>query len=615
MSVTNKQKHSQARDLKHRVLTCLHKLSDRDTHSAAASELESIVKTLSPETIPLFLSSISATDSSDKSPVRKQCLRLISLLSEEHGDTLSPHLSKLLSAVVRRLRDPNSSVRSACIAACASISSHLTKPPFPSIIKPFLEALFTEQEINSQIGAALCLSAAIEGAPDPDAAYLRKLMPRFEKLLKCDSFKAKAALLTLIGSVVGIGGASNQLVVRNLVPCLVQFVNSDDWAARKASVEALTRLAGIMEKEMLSEFKPACLKTIEAKRFDKVKAVRETMNQMLEAWKEIPDLPDDVSPRPQSNSSSKENASDGHYPPGSMSSGARNQRGRRYTTPSKSSVHDSSPATTARRRSLTEGTQKKAASAIFRKLDCKKSSEFKIEVSALQGSVPVASKDDLKYKDQKATKPETRRALFGQKAAGSRVVPYHEEKSEHTVVMSNETGDLYRNQKESEELSQIRKQLVQIETQQSNLIDTLQKFIGSTQSGMHSLETRVHGLELALDEISHDLAVSTQRMSNRKTTPICCTLPGARFFSSRLWKRTGRSSSSQLPVSGEPPSLVAARSKAGVREDFKLESRRRFQLQSNHGFIRNPLAEMYHESQGVSEVSSSGVSKSVNNVM
>lgn len=152
-----------------------------------------------------------------------------------------------------------------------------------------------------------------------------------------------------------------------------------------------------------------------------------------------------------------------------MSSGARNQRGR-YTTPSKSSVHDSSPATTARRRSLTEGTQKKAASAIFRKLDCKKSSECKIEVSAPQGSsVPVASKDDLK-----ATKPETRRALFGQKAAGSRVVPYHEEKSEHTVVMSNETGDLYRNQKECEELSQIRKQLVQIETQQSNLIDTLQ---------------------------------------------------------------------------------------------------------------------------------------------
>ena len=31
--------------------------------------------------------------------------------------------------------------------------------------------------------------------------------------------------------------------------------------------------------------------------FDQVKAARETMNQMMEAWKEIPDLTDEVSPK------------------------------------------------------------------------------------------------------------------------------------------------------------------------------------------------------------------------------------------------------------------------------------------------------------------------------
>lgn len=36
-----------------------------------------------------------------------------------------------------------------------------------------------------------------------------------------------------------------------------------------------------------------------------VKAVRDTMNQMLGAWKEIPDVSNDVSPPPQSQSSSK----------------------------------------------------------------------------------------------------------------------------------------------------------------------------------------------------------------------------------------------------------------------------------------------------------------------
>lgn len=36
-----------------------------------------------------------------------------------------------------------------------------------------------------------------------------------------------------------------------------------------------------------------------------VKAVRDTMNQMLGAWKEIPDPSNDVSPPPQAQSSSK----------------------------------------------------------------------------------------------------------------------------------------------------------------------------------------------------------------------------------------------------------------------------------------------------------------------
>ncbi|CAH9078812.1 unnamed protein product [Cuscuta europaea] len=583
MAATNKQKQIQARDLKHHVLACIHKLSDRDTHSAAASELESVVKTLSPETIPLFLSSISATDSSDKSPVRKQCLRLISLLSEEHGDCLSPHLSKLLSAVVRRLRDPNTSVRSACIAACGSISSHITKPPFPSIINPLLNALFTEQEMNSQIGAALCLSAVIDAAPDPDAACLRKLMPRFEKLLRCDSFKAKAALLTLIGSVVSIGGASSQLVVTNLVPCLVGFVKSDDWAVRKAAFEALLRLA-TMEKEMLKEFKASYLRDFEGRRFDKVKAVRESIDQMLEAWKEIPDSSDDISPQTESSTSSKEKTRDGCYPPRSkisyrMSSGASNHS-KKYTTPiNKSHFPDRSPATTVRRRSFLEGTQKKSASAVFGKLDRKKPHEVKTEVSASQGTPPW---DNLKYKDEKCTNPETRRALFiQQKSAGSRVVPYDEERSEQaTIVLSSETGDLRTNSKECEELSQIQNQLVQIEKQQSKLLDIVQKFIGNTQSGMHSLETRVRGLELALDGISQDLAVSNRQQlsSNRKTSFTCCKLPSAEFFSSRLWKR-------------RLPSQVTAQSTVGVREGLRVESSRRFQFQGNHGFILNPLAQ------------------------
>ena len=257
--------------VKQKVLACLTKLSDRDTHSLAAAELESIALSLNSTTVPAFLSSVLATDSSDKTLVRKQCVQLLGFLAETHGNTLSPYLSKILSAIVRRLRDPDSSVRSACADSVAALSRHVSsrQPFFSSFAKPLSEALFTEQGANAQAGAALCLAAAIEGAPDPEAARLAKLLPRFEKLLKRDGFRAKPALLALIGSVVRAGGASSHVALRSLVPCLVESLSSDDWAARKSAAEALTVLANV-ERDSLSEFKAGCLTVFENRRFDKV---------------------------------------------------------------------------------------------------------------------------------------------------------------------------------------------------------------------------------------------------------------------------------------------------------------------------------------------------------
>lgn len=113
------------------------------------------------------------------------------------------------------------------------------------------------------------MASAIDAAPDPEPAKLAKLLPKFEKMLKCHSFKAKPALLAVIGSVIESGGISGHGALRNLVPCLVEFLSSEDWAARKAAAEALTKLA-IVERDMLSEFKAGSLKTFENRRFDKV---------------------------------------------------------------------------------------------------------------------------------------------------------------------------------------------------------------------------------------------------------------------------------------------------------------------------------------------------------
>ena len=58
-------------------------------------------------------------------------------------------------------------------------------------------------------------------------------------------------------------------MLRDLVNCFVEFLKSEDWAARKAAADALKEIA-MVERENLSEMKVSCLKIIESRKFDKV---------------------------------------------------------------------------------------------------------------------------------------------------------------------------------------------------------------------------------------------------------------------------------------------------------------------------------------------------------
>ncbi|KAM6594191.1 hypothetical protein CsatA_001894 [Cannabis sativa] len=617
-------------NLKHRVFTCLNKLSDRDTYGVAAAELDSIARGLEPNSLGVFVSCINSTDASDKSPVRKQCVRILAVLGESHGDALSPHLPKVLSSVTRRLRDPDSAVRSACVDAVTALRYHVSRPPFSSFLRPLADALFTEQDLNSQIGAALCLAAAVDAAEDPETAKLARLMPRFEKLLKCESFKAKPALLVLFGSLINAGAASGEGTLRSLVPAVVQFLSSDDWAARKAAAEVLLKLASV-ERDSLAEFKSGCLRTFENRRFDKVKAVREIMNQMLEAWKQIPDVSGDISPPPQSQASSRDNASDGRYPPGTRNSGGASSKAlqwrKRPVLSNRATPPDSSYTTTARKKSYLKSEENKAKSGMFQKLDKKKPSNWNVNVAVPNGPSERGGihGDDGKERDgdvqdkrsnekAKLSKPETKRALFykssddkghrfGGLRSGSRVAPFQEDSNDSTVVVSNATADIHKNHNESEDLTLIRHQLVQIEKQQSSLLDLLQRFIGSSQNGMQSLETRVHGLELALDGISYDLALSSGRMTKMDSAITrCCMLPGADFLSSKFWKRSeGRYSAPRISTSSGTPSAAAMRFRDDSnRNAERFKSSRMLQLQGGGGFIVNPLAEISRNPMGIS---------------
>ncbi|XWS34897.1 hypothetical protein CRYUN_Cryun21dG0076300 [Craigia yunnanensis] len=610
------QAQPQPLDLKQRVITCLNKLADRDTLALASAELESIARNLTFDSISPFLNCLHNTDSSSKSPVRRQCVSLLTLLSHSHGNTLSPHLSKMVSTLARRLRDPDSAVRSACVEATTAMSSHITKPPFSVLSKPLIELLVVEQDVNSQIGAAMCLAAAIEAAPDPEAEQLRKLLPKLGKLVRNESFKAKAAVFGVIGSVASVGGAGSKGVLDWLVPCVVEFLSNEDWGTRKAAAEALGKVA-VAEKELAPEYKAACVAALGNKRFDKVKIVRETMNHSLDLWKEVPGVYEASSPS-QSYSSSIDNGSVGCFPSVTKSVndvGFRTPQSKKVVPSSRSSPSDASTAPTAKKETPLKSNNRDVNTSSFGRLDRTKPSDWKIEIAEPKSLFSKAY-DNIKKSnlgvlesreigDSKNSRLETKRVLYGkvhdekvQKfgglRSGSRVVPFHDENLD--VGDKNAAVEVDENLKDTEDLSLIREQLAQIEDQQSNLLNLLQKFIGSSQSGISSLETRVDGLEMALDEISYDLAVSGGRIPNTDSADnTCCKLPGTEFLSPKFWRKTeGHLSPSRLSSSGCMLSLTAIRNtpdKDSGAETYKPEVSQRYQLQGRGGFVMNPVAD------------------------
>uniref|UniRef100_A0A1D1XIG6 Microtubule-associated protein TORTIFOLIA1 n=1 Tax=Anthurium amnicola TaxID=1678845 RepID=A0A1D1XIG6_9ARAE len=645
------------KDVKQRAGFYMNKLSDRDTEALAVSELEAMARALPADSLPPFLSAISDTRPSDKTPLRRHCLRLLSFLSRtQPPQSLSPFYPRMVSSVLRRLRDPDSSVRSACVDAVRDMAiSSFAAPPTPSsspfcsvFLKPLSESLLLEQDQYAQMGSALCLAAAVEEASAAAlgrdlAQHLHRLVPRLVKLARSEGFKAKPALLSLLGSVVAAGGASTPSLLEILVPCLADALSSDDWAARKAASEALSRVATIPDRHLLSGFRSSYFSSFQARRFDKVKIVRDSMNQMLEAWKDIPGALQDedypggnTSPPPQTQSRSRsarqENESDGRLlvgsrisssAPSSLSHALRKDRSPVGGSPSNVASYTPAASRTPPR------NEKRTSPPLFRNLDRRKPRDWRIEIAMPDGPpFTVICKDELqngqagdeevweqgKNEDNPTSKLEVKRILFeknseqkinksGGLRSGSRVVPFQEKGNLAPTV---EIDELFEDNKDND-LTLIRKQLVQIENRQSSLLDLVQRFIGNSQNGIRSLETRVHGLEMALDEISHDLAMSSRRMPNTDPTVHCCKIPGAEFLSSKFWRRNEGRYSSRFSISG-------ISSLGGVRNSSDKESvnslkweKRGFGLQS--GFVMNPLAEVNSQSRGSSYLSSERMPK------
>ncbi|KAK3005793.1 hypothetical protein RJ639_017599 [Escallonia herrerae] len=279
-------------DLKHRVVLALNKLADRDTYQIGVEELEKVIQCLTPDGVAPFLSCILDTDSEQKSAVRKECIRLMGTLATFHEGLIGQYLGKMVASIVKRLKDPDSVVRDACVETVGVLATKLSIDEgesdgvFVVLVKPLFEAL-GEQNKQVQSGSALCLARVIDNTNDPPLVILQRMLTRTVKLLKNPHFTAKPAVIELNRSIIQAGGAPTRNTLSAAMGSIQDALKNSDWQTRKAASMALGEIAS-SGGSYFSSFKSSCIHSLESCRFDKVKPARDTVLQALHLWKSLP---------------------------------------------------------------------------------------------------------------------------------------------------------------------------------------------------------------------------------------------------------------------------------------------------------------------------------------
>ncbi|XWS11200.1 hypothetical protein CRYUN_Cryun38cG0063700 [Craigia yunnanensis] len=564
-------------ELKQRILTSLSKLSDRDTYEIAVEDLEKIIQSLSPDSIPMLLSCLFDSSNDPKPAVKKESLRLLSMLCTCHGELAASHLTRIIAHIVKRLKDADSGVKDACRDSIGALSgNYLEGESGGTVVGLFVKPLFEamgEQNKGVQSGAATCMAKIVECAVDPPLAAFQKLCPRICKLLNNQNFMAKASLLPVVANLSQVGAIAPQSL-EALLQSIHECLGSTDWATRKAAADALSALA-LHSNNLIADRAALTITVLEGCHFDRMKPVRDSMTEALQLWKKIAGKGEDGAADDQ-----KALFHDGDNAQSAESSeknGFKNPNaGDKKTDPS---AKDSSNSLSSTSDSVSKGkggsipdkavvilkkkapalTDKELNPEFFQKLETMGSGDLPVEVV-----VPRRYLNSLNSKNEEESEtndPDSRRRPNGvgnnqaddfhassssknrnieRGAAGMRD-KWHEEKINGKDLRTrafDADGRTDVNQRESSinrlfskldgqsegsfisnkgNWLAIQRQLLQLERQQAHLMHMLQDFMGGSHDSMVTLENRVRGLERIVEDMATDLSISSGRRGGNFT--------------------------------------------------------------------------------------------------
>ncbi|CAA3030034.1 microtubule-associated TORTIFOLIA1 [Olea europaea subsp. europaea] len=503
-------------ELKQRILTALSKLADRDTHQIAVEDLEKIIQALSNDGVSMLLNCLYDAMNDPKPAVKKESIRLLAVLCTARTDSAATHLTKIIAHIVKRLKDSDSQVREACCDTVGSLSALYLKGGGGSdgvaslFVKPLFEVM-GENNKAAQGGAAMCMAKMVECASDPPLIAFQKLCQRVYKYFNNQHFMAKASLLQVVSSLLQVGAITPQsleVLLQSIHDCL----SSSDWVTRKAAADTLCVLA-MHPSNLTTEGAVSTLNMLEACRMDKIKPVRESMMEALQLWKKIAGKGDGSSshdgeasepadsldkknsPNPDERASEKsaKNSSSGTSPTDSISKGKGS--------------HIFDKAVGILKKKAPGLTDRELNPEFFQKLETRGSGDLPVEVVLPRRCLNPSNSQAEEESEPNYTDPVGRtrvncrqdRSESNQRESSSMLVDFSKNPNREGFV--NNKGNWLA----------IQRQLLQLERQQSHLLNMLQDFIGGSHDCMVTLENRVRGLERVVEDMARDFSISTGR--------------------------------------------------------------------------------------------------------
>ncbi|GMJ11512.1 SPIRAL 2, CONVOLUTA, TORTIFOLIA 1 [Hibiscus trionum] len=553
-------------ELKQRILTSLSKLSDRDTYQVAVEDLEKTIQSLSPDNLPMLLNCLFDSLNDPKQAVKKESLRLLSVLCNCHGELAASHLTKIIPHIVKRLKDADSGVRDACRDSIGALSAQYLKGENGGnmvglFVKPLFEAM-GEQNKVVQSGAATCMAKMVECASDPPLAAFQKLCPRIRKLLNNQNFMANASLLAVVASLSQVGAIPPQSL-EALLPSIHECLGNTDWATRKAAADALSALA-LNSSNLVADRASSTVSVLEGCRFDRMKPVRDSMTEALQLWKKIAGEGEVGAADDQKALSHGDNAQSAES---SEETGSKNPTAGDNKTLTSDSVSESKggsiidKAVVILKKKASALTDRELNPEFFQKLETRGSDDLPVEVVVPRRY--LNSSNSRSEEESESNNPGAKRRLSGvgnsqtddfhassssknrnieRRAAGMRD-KWPEEKvngndlrkratdaDDRIDVNQRETSENRLGFSKVDEQSEgsfisnkgswlaIQRQLVQLERQQGHLMNMLQDFMGGSHDSMVTLENRVRGLERIVEDMARDLPISSGRRGGNFTS-------------------------------------------------------------------------------------------------